>query len=219
MMTKTVFLFDAATGEYQGTYAAQASPLEPGVFIEPVASTGITPPVAGADQVAVFASGAWTLEPDYRGRTAYDQTSGAPQMIETIGALAANLALTPSPAVALSQAQAAQNALLTAAYQAAIAQPVSYTSAGGVTQTYQADAGSVSNLKDAELGCRKAGATPSGFYWVAADNTQVPFSYADLLGLAAAMIAPGIAAFQHLQAQKAAVRAALTVAAVQVITW
>ena len=121
--------------------------------------------------------------------------------------------------VSLTQAQASQIAALQSAYQAAIQVPVSYTSKGGVTKTFQADPVSVANLQAAIAGFAAAGTTPSGFYWGAADNTQVPFTYADLQGLAAAMIAQGWAEFQHLQTQKAAVNAATTVAAVQAITF
>jgi hypothetical protein len=62
-------------------------------------------------------------------------------------------------------------------------------------------------------------AVPSGFYWVAADNTKVPFTYADLQGLAQAIGTQGEAAFQHLQALKDQVRAATSIAAVEAITW
>jgi hypothetical protein len=125
----------------------------------------------------------------------------------------------PTAAQLLAQAQQAQIATLTAAYQSAIAQPVSYTSKGGVTKTYQADPNSLSNLQNALLGLQAAGATPSGFYWVAADNTQVPFTYSDLQGLAAALLAQGWAAFQQLQTLKGQVNAATTISAVQTIVW
>jgi len=125
----------------------------------------------------------------------------------------------PTAAQLLAQAQAAQIATLTAAYQQAIQDPVSYTSKGGVTKTYQADPGSVANLQNMLLAFGATQTVPSGFYWVAADNTQVPFTYADMQGLAQALGAQGAAAFQHLQTQKAAVKAATTVAEVQAVTW
>jgi hypothetical protein len=139
--------------------------------------------------------------------------------------LSVDLSTTPpsivsAPAsVLLAQAQQAQIATLTAAYQTAIVQPVSYTSKGGVTKTYQADPQSLSNLQNTLLGLQVAGATPSGFYWVAADNAQVPFIYADLQALAAALLAQGWAAFQKLQTLKAEVNAATTVSAVQAVVW
>ena len=99
-------------------------------------------------------------------------------------------------------------------YAAAIVADVTYTSKGGITKTYQADAGSASNLQASILGCQAANpsapATPPGFYWVASDNTQVPFTFADLQGLAAAIFAQGAAAFQTLQTKKANAKAATT---------
>jgi hypothetical protein len=140
-------------------------------------------------------------------------------------AYAPDMSTTPPTIVAassaqlLAQAQTAQIATLYAAYQQAIQTPVSYTSKGGVTKLYQADPGSVSNLQGMLLAFGSTQAAPSGFYWVSADNTQVPFTYADMQGLALALGTQGAAAFQHLQTQKAAILAATTVDAVQAITW
>jgi len=119
----------------------------------------------------------------------------------------------------LAAAKVAKIAGLANNYATAIAQAVSYTSAVGVVQTYQADPGSISNLQAAIAGCSKAQATPVGFYWVAADNTQVPFSFADLQGLAAVMFGQGAVAFQHLQTLKAEVTAATTSAGIAAIVW
>lgn len=145
------------------------------------------------------------------------------QCIEQPGWAVANGALVapapPTSAQLLAQAQAAQIGALKQAYSAAIQAPVSYTSKGGITKTYQADPQSVSNLQNAILGMQAAGATPSGFYWVAADNTQVPFTFADLQALAAAFLAQGWASFQKLQNLKVEVMAATSVSAVQAIVW
>jgi hypothetical protein len=127
--------------------------------------------------------------------------------------------LTENTSVVLGLAQAAQIATLTAAYRQAIQQPVSYTSKGGVTKTYQADQGSIANLQAMLLAFGDTQTVPSGFYWVSADNTQVPFVYADMQGLAQVIGTQGATAFQHLQTQKTAVNAATTVAAVQSIVW
>ena len=134
-----------------------------------------------------------------------------------IAQVSANLIVPPAPT--LAQAQAAQMAILSAAYQNAIVQPVAFTSAAGVAQTYQADPGSQNNLLLASTGYTFAGAAPTGFYWVASDNSHVPFALADLHGLYLAMLAQGQMAFAHLQAQKAAVLEATTVAAVLAINW
>ena len=119
----------------------------------------------------------------------------------------------------LAQVQAAQIAVLASAYQAAITELVNFKTAAGVTKAYQAGASSVGNLESSLLGLQGAQETPAGFYWVSADNTQVPFTYADLQGLAAAILASGWAAFANLQAKKAAVLAATTVTAAQAIAF
>ncbi|MBV2180879.1 MAG: DUF4376 domain-containing protein [Castellaniella sp.] len=105
------------------------------------------------------------------------------------------------------------------AYSQAVQQSVSFKSAGGVTQTFQADTNSQNILLQSYTGFQAAGAVPAAFYWVAADNTQVSFTLADLKGLYAAMLAQGWAAFQQLQTRKASIRAATTSAAVKAITW
>jgi hypothetical protein len=119
----------------------------------------------------------------------------------------------------LAQVQAMQIGVLAAAYTAAIAQPVSYTSKGGITKTYPTDPQSIANLSQMMLAFSGTQIVPTGFYWVSADNTQVPFTFADLQGLAAVMGAQGFAAFSHLQAQKTAVLAATTAAQVQAVVW
>ncbi len=119
----------------------------------------------------------------------------------------------------LAQAQATQIATLSASYAAAVAQPVAYTSKGGVSKDFDADPASVTTLQSALAGYTPAGAVPAGFYWVASDNTQVAFTLADLQGLAQALLAQGWAAFQKLQTLKAQVAAATTVAAVEAVVW
>lgn len=117
----------------------------------------------------------------------------------------------------VAAAQAMQIAKMVSAYQGAIAVDVSFTTAAAVTKLFQADANSVANAQ-AMLAAYKA-AVPAGFYWVAKDNTQVPFTLADLQGLAKAMGDQGWAAFQNLQARKASILAATTITAVQAIAW
>lgn len=126
------------------------------------------------------------------------------QTLEVVGGV---IQAIPSAAL-LATAQATQNALNYASYLQAIQGPVSYTSKGGVTTQYQADPDSRANLQDSILGFQLAQATPSGFYWVALDNSHTPFEYADLLGLAQAMALPGAAAFAKRQSLKAQVAAA-----------
>jgi hypothetical protein len=94
---KTVYLFDQTTGEYQGVYNAYPSPLEPGDFIVPSASTEVVPPVLNSGEKAVFASGTWTVVPP-----------------------------TPALQPTLEQAQTTQLSAIDEAYQRANTQPIAY---------------------------------------------------------------------------------------------
>lgn len=134
-------------------------------------------------------------------------------------AISAGSVVAVSGAQLLAQAQEAQLALIAASYTAAILQPVAFKTAGGVTDTFQADPGSQTVLMQTTQGYSIAGGVPAAFYWVAADNTHVPFTLTDLEGLYQAMLAQGWAAFQHKQTLKAQINAATTVAAVQAISW
>lgn len=122
-------------------------------------------------------------------------------------------------AAQLADAQVKQTTTIYTAYGQAITQPVEFTSAGGVTKAFQADANSQTILLQAFTGYSAVGAVPAGFYWVAQDNTQVPFTLADLKGLYAAMLGQGWTAFQNLQTKKAAIAAATTLAKVQAVSW
>lgn len=124
-----------------------------------------------------------------------------------------------NPTSTLPGAQAAQIAALATSYLNAIQQPVSYTSKGGITKTYQADPQSIANLSQMLLAFQATGTVPSGFYWIAADNTQVPFAYADMQGLAQVMGTQGATAFQKFQGLKAQVSTSTTMAGVQSVTW
>jgi hypothetical protein len=226
MNTKLVHLYDGTTGEYKGDYSAQESPLEPGVFIEPEHSTYLALPAVAANQTAVFGSGAWSVVPDFRGQTWFDKVTGAQTIIEVLGAPASNLQPSQpapqslTPAQLLAQAQTSQVALLENAYAAAMQANVSYKSAAGTLNLYQADTGSQITLaKELSVYSLPGAVIPANYYWVAADNTKVPFTLADLQGLTAAMGAQGWTAFDHLQTRKNAVAAASTVADVEAVIW
>lgn len=116
----------------------------------------------------------------------------------------------PVVVLSLADAQAAQIAALTVAYNAAIQVPVSYMST-----TFQADNGSQDRL----TGSLVAGTVPAGFYWLDANNVQVGMTFAQLQGLASVMLVQDQAAFTKLQGYKTEVRAATSIAAVKAVTW
>ena len=125
----------------------------------------------------------------------------------------------PTDAVALAMAQTAKIIILTSDYTAAYQLPVTFISAGGVSDTYQADDGSIANLQKMLLAFAGTKTVPAGFYWVSLSNAQVPFTYADMQGLAAVFGDQGAAAFSKLQDLKGQVRAATSPAEVAAITW
>lgn len=116
----------------------------------------------------------------------------------------------PTAAQLLAAAKTTQIATLAAAYQSAIQQPVSYMST-----TFQADSASQQTLTR----CLVAGSVPTGFYWLDANNVQVPMTFAQLQGLASAMLVQGQTAFARLQTRKASVNSASTVSTVQAVVW
>jgi hypothetical protein len=117
----------------------------------------------------------------------------------------------PTAAQLLAAAQQTQLALMDSSYRSAIQQPVAY-----MNTTFQADASS----QDVLTKCLVAGSVPAGFYWLDANNAQVIMTFAQLQGLAGAMLVQGNAAFAHLQAKKSAIKAVTTtVADVQAIVW
>lgn len=97
MTVKTVYLYDAATGEYAGTYDAQESPLEPGVFVRPEKSLDDAPPPLAANQTAVAVNGVWVVSPDFRKTPLYSTVDGSPLEITGIGPMPANATETPRP--------------------------------------------------------------------------------------------------------------------------
>jgi hypothetical protein len=106
------------------------------------------------------------------------------------------------------------------AYNQALLKPVQYKSEGGITQTYQADTQSIANLQALLIGmASNPDALPDGFCWIAADNTPVPFTYADMQKLGVLMCNQGISAFSHLQEKKSEIKMAKKVADVISIAW
>jgi hypothetical protein len=125
----------------------------------------------------------------------------------------------PSASDLLAATQAAKIAELYGEYQAASQVAVAYKTVAGISQTFQADTASQNTLLIAVTGYGFAGATPAGFYWVALDNTQVPFALDDLKGLYGVMLAQGNVAFNQLQVLKAETRSAATIADVHAVSW
>lgn len=123
-------------------------------------------------------------------------------------------ALVPKPAPTADQqlavAQTQQLSLLAAAYSAAIQQPVAY-----LDTSFQADDASQIALTKVLV----VGDVPYGFFWLDANNARVTMTFAQLQGLAAAMLMQVQTAFSKLQQLKSAVREVAIVEAVAAVVW
>ena len=117
----------------------------------------------------------------------------------------------------LSAIQSAQIALVTKGYEAAIAAPVTYKTAAGVTAMFSTDAKAVSYLQ----GVIAAGSAAwTANLWLSnAGAVITPFSFADVQGLAAAIEAVDTPEYQELLKLIGEIDAATTVSAVQSIIW
>ena len=225
-MFKTCYVYDPTTFLFMGEVDAQASPLEPEVkddlgnivqvqkYLEPANSTEIQPQACGPKQALKFHPdlSVWELLADHREETWYDQATGASTIIQTVGQPAANLAPTLPASVLLANAQAAQVNTVTGAYQAAIYAPIAY-----MGSTFQADSGSQSLM--AQVISASGGSVPAGFAWFDATNNPVAMTFAQLQGLAQAILLRGQPLFVKLQTLKAEIRNANTIGAVTSIVW
>lgn len=222
-MTDIVYTWDEA-GVYSGRLvldSSYADPLDPSVLNAPRNSTPSWPPDAGERQAARINADAktWSIVPDWRGLT-YWLADRTKVTITEVGVEPPAGWLESDPGPDLVEVKAAKHSELREKYGEAIEADVIYTTQEGLTQIYQADqAFSVANLSQMIIAFQASQSVPSGFYWVAKDNTQVPFSYADLLGLAEAIGASGFAAYAHWQDLKAQVEAAPSTEEVGVIEW
>jgi hypothetical protein len=61
-MTKRVYIFDGPNNSFTGFWNCQESPLEPGVFIQPVASTEVEPPTfSGETHTCCWDGSKWVV--------------------------------------------------------------------------------------------------------------------------------------------------------------
>ena len=114
------------------------------------------------------------------------------------------------PLPTLEQTQAAQIALITTDYRAAIQADIDYMGA-----TFNADY-DTQNLMVSTL---SAGQVPSEFFWQDITNSQIPLTYAQAQGLLLAISERRQLAFNKLQTLKSAIRAAVDADAVALIAW
>ena len=96
------------------------------------------------------------------------------------------------------------------AYEIADSADIAY-----MNTTFQADKNSVDTLSKVLA----VGSVPTGFYWLDSLNNKVPMSYADLQGLANAILVRNQTNFDKFQTLKAQVKTATTQAELDTIVW
>jgi hypothetical protein len=91
-----IYSYSPLNGEYLGTAQAEASPLEPDVFLIPAHATTVAPPQPQPLTCAVFdpAAQAWGLVPDHRGQSAWSTTTGQQVDVTELGKSLSDLGLT-----------------------------------------------------------------------------------------------------------------------------
>ena len=158
-----VYNYNPITFELTGSQGAQPSPLEPGVFLVPAFATAEVPPNIPSGQKAVFniSTQAWTLQPI--------SLSSAPS--------------TP-PIPTLQEAQSAQMAIIAEACLAAQANPLPFTTSGGVSANFPLDSASLAKYLGAYVKYYVKGtAFPSGastYTFYSVTGSGVPMTVVDI---------------------------------------
>lgn len=149
----------------------------------------------------------WQLVDSYVG-TIYWNEDGEKFQIVQHGIAPPEGALFADPGPPLSVLIERKSNELTSAYDKQVQTPVGFTSEAGVAGNFQADQASLSRIVAALAGFDAVGEVPEGYYWLSADNQQVPFTKEDLRGLLAEVHVRNFKLFDKLQTLKALARAA-----------
>lgn len=97
MTVKTVYQTDHL-GVYVGETVAEASPLEPGIWLIPARCVEITPPVIPERKAALWDGERWQVIDSYHGLTAYNTKTRAPIVVDRLGSSPAGYTLeVPGP--------------------------------------------------------------------------------------------------------------------------
>ncbi|GAK43596.1 tail assembly chaperone gp38 [Tepidicaulis marinus] len=105
-MAPTLYHFDALTGELSGTTPARANPKQEGAWLLPAFATFTAPPEVAEHEAAVYAEGAWTIVPDWRGHT-YWLADRSKHKITELGIEPPAEALSEMPAPPFAEVKAA----------------------------------------------------------------------------------------------------------------
>lgn len=119
----------------------------------------------------------------------------------------------------LESTKQGQKIVIDNAFIQALQQPLDFTTAGKVTKSFQADDVSTVSIVTAAQAYTVLGSVPDGFFWKAADNTQVPFTLKDIQGLLATVTQRNWDAFQKRTELKAQIDATKTSADAMEVAW
>lgn len=125
--------------------------------------------------------------------------------------------LTEDPGPSLADVQEEKTYELRKAYVAAMYENIEFKTAGGVTAAFQADAPSRTSLDSALSGFPDE--VPADYFWLDAENTRVPVTRVDLVGLRTTISTRDFALFTKYQDLKALVTLAKTKEEVAELAW
>lgn len=106
-----IYNYHPDTHEYLSSAHADVDPLDPDNHLIPAHATSVAVPIIKNGEAAIFseATQTWSVVPDFRGQTLYDQTTGDAVVIEDLGAFENLVAVKPQPTQAQLAAQLAAN--------------------------------------------------------------------------------------------------------------
>lgn len=110
-----IYNYHPVTGEYLGQSIADNNPEELGKHLIPAFATETSPPKTSTREVAVFADGKWSKQPDYRG--VHYWLHGMKHEITEIGVKVPAGSLNEPPSPSLNDLRAAKLAEINAEYE------------------------------------------------------------------------------------------------------
>lgn len=108
-----IYHFDPKSGEYIGDGVADASPLEPGVWLIPAYATSDAPPQIEAGHRPVWTGEAWEQRIDLRGTPIW-LADGSATVVSFLGPLPAGATTEPPASASPEQREAQRQAILAA---------------------------------------------------------------------------------------------------------
>jgi len=82
-----IYNYDKSSGEYINTSAAQASPLEPDVYLVPAHATTVAPPAPREGYARIWSGAAWAYVEDHRSQTIYYTSNAGAHIVTALGTI------------------------------------------------------------------------------------------------------------------------------------